>query len=183
MSSLRRWLLKASIPIQKFMQLLHPPDSLVTAQFALVLVTHIKTGDVLLSRENWHFTNMFIPGYWSHAAIYAGGEVFESVGGGVRSQNIYEWLFNKDFVLVLRPQFFIDKSQIVERALAQVGKPYDYEFRSEIDTFYCSELVWYCLSNPVFEMRETFGVLTVTPQDFANATAKFSVVLDSRNKV
>jgi uncharacterized protein YycO len=141
-------------------------------------------GDVLLSRECWHFTNYFIPGFWGHAALCCGDYIVEAVGSGVRAVERAEWILKKDYVLVLRPTFTIDGLLVSLRAESQLLKPYDYEFSSGVDAWYCSELVWYCLGSPVFEMRETFGVQTVTPQDFENAvkSGKFKVIEDSRKQ-
>lgn len=195
MKLMRRWLLQLSVPIQKLMQKMHPPERMISYKFVKTFTyvdwdANLQDGDVLLSREKWHFTNIFIPGFWSHAAVFASGGVFEAVGEGVGEVDLFEWLYKKDYVMILRPTFLGDRARVAMFVLKQKGKPYDFKFSSGIKAWYCSELVYKALSagafrragSDVFTLRKTFGVSTVTPQDFENAAAKgkFTIIADSR---
>jgi hypothetical protein len=152
----------------------------------------VQPGDVLLSHAHGEFTNLLIPGFWKHAAIYCGqGEVIEAVAEGVIKTHLVQFMLSKDFVTILRPAFLtpIQNEIAAIAARGQVGKPYDYELRSGIEAFYCAELPWFsimtaCLPEKCpFEMRLMFGEFTVAPQDYAEATDKFSCVWSSRNLV
>lgn len=190
MKLLRLWLLRLSIPIQKLMQKMHPPEPLIGWDFVAEVTMSIEPGDVLLSRERLHLTNLFIPGFWSHAAIWEGSYVIEAIGSGVRASGLQEFLYKKDWVMVLRANFLASTEPVTRFAWFQVGLPYDYEFGSKVKAWYCSELVFRCLREgahrvggpDVFTLRKTFGVRTVTPQDFENAAAKgkFTIIADSR---
>jgi len=55
--------------------------------------------------------------------------------------------------------------------------------QSDIEKFYCSELVYFAYDKAVqhspFKLRTTLGRETVTPQDFYNAKKKFKQIWHS----
>lgn len=181
----RRVLLRASIPLQKWLQKIHRPEFKIHDQFYFDLKSKIRNGDVLLSREDWHLTNPMIPGYWKHAAIYTNGWVIEAIGEGVVKTSFERWCFSKDYIACYRPKFLdqVECSQAGILAAQQVGKPYDFEFAEGGKAFYCSELVYWAYSEInhaiPFTLRESMGVRTVIPSDFANAKIKFRLVKES----
>ncbi|MFM6929952.1 MAG: YiiX/YebB-like N1pC/P60 family cysteine hydrolase [Bdellovibrio sp.] len=190
--SLRTDLLGLSIPIQKEMQKLHPPEPKTTVRMVEAVMPQVRDGDILLSREAWHFTNNFIPGYWSHAAIYGQGQVVEAVAPAVQVVDDFrDWAVKKHNWCVLRPM----TTEQAEGALAffwaesQIGKLYDYRFSKNNGLFFCSELVfdaWDMTSRwgeDVFVKRLTFGEWTVTPDDFYNAVkrAKLKLIFEHRD--
>lgn len=182
MKYLRWLLLKIAYPILKWLGDIYP-ERLMTVEFVDQAKQTIRTGDVLITHENMVMTNLLIPGYYTHAAIYfTHGLVIEATGIGVHLVPIEKFLFEKDGVSVLRPKF-ANQDQC-ERAAAiafkLVGDKYDFDFSGGNKAFYCAELVWYCYDQVFrpspFAMRETLGVMTVTPEDFNKATDKFDVV-------
>jgi hypothetical protein len=47
-------------------------QSLVSATQIEALKTKLQPGDVLLERREWYFSNVGLPGFWPHAALYIG---------------------------------------------------------------------------------------------------------------
>lgn len=184
-ASVRRYLLKLSEPIQRLLQLIGKPGSLVPDSFYPEVMLEIKDGDVLLSHETWHLTNLFIPGYYKHAAVYFEGYVIEAVGVGVRRVHLAKWLYDKDSVCVVRAN--VVGKRVGRFALSQVGKPYDYQFEKSVESFYCSELVWMSLNagsrREIISKRRTMGVETVLAQDFRDAvsTGSFELIKEFKH--
>lgn len=184
LSTIRFYTLKVAYPVLKLAGQIGKPEPLVTAEFYYEVVDKIQPGDILLSKENYRLTNLFIPGFWSHAAIAIDDKyVMEAVGKGVVKTPLVKWILSKDHVMILR--FKNVPSQIRAAAGIEAAKhehePYDYGFSSGNQAWYCAELVWYAYEqvmkpNNPFELRETMGVKTVTPQDFAEATEKLITV-------
>lgn len=182
-------------PLSIFISKIHRPPSKITgAEYERALNT-IKDGDVLLSRDDWAFSNLAIPGFWKHAAVYYSGYVFEAVTHGVRKIRFDEWMYKKDYVGITRPQYVFEPEEVnrgVEFLNLCIGDNDQYDFTMSmgdvvgkgvdlgaIKNWYCSK---YCYGfyksmdskfTDEFTIRETLGEPTVTPQDYWDATSKF----------
>jgi hypothetical protein len=49
-----------------------PPPSRVSAEQVHALPARLALGDVLLERREWYLSNIGLPGFWPHAALYVG---------------------------------------------------------------------------------------------------------------
>jgi hypothetical protein len=138
----------------------------VTAEILQQALSVLKPGDVIITRHDFVASNLFLPGYWPHAALYIGteaerqqlgitlddhiaerwvGEIrtLEAKKDGVLFRPLTETLQVDEFV-VLRPR--LDKAGMA-RALQRVsrheGKGYNFDFdffRS--DQLVCTEVVY-----------------------------------------
>ena len=111
----------------------------------------MQSGDVIVTRHAKALTNLFIPGFWPHAALYVGAQadrsaalcVMEARKDGVRLRPLHDTLAVDAFV-VLRPQ--VDKKNIgraIERAFSHEGKLYNFDFDFfNSDRVVCTELIY-----------------------------------------
>ncbi len=127
----------------------------------------MQPGDILITRHDDAMSNLFLPGFWPHAAFIIGSTaqrrhlgvqqapeqaarsedpicILEAKKDGVRFRALRETLAVDAFML-LRPHFqtIADQRQSIERALSHEGKLYDFEFDfSRSDRLVCTEVVY-----------------------------------------
>ena len=126
----------------------------------------LRPGDVLVTRHDHAFTNLFLPGYWPHAALYIGSEVdrkrmqieldpergarwtgdrrvLEALKDGVLFRPLEQTLA-VDAVAVIRPRLDeVELARAISRAAQHEGKLYDFDFdffRS--DRLVCTEVMY-----------------------------------------
>lgn len=75
---LERAAFETMLPIQKnvAVQMSHirtaQRDYLITPEILAKYQPKLEPGDILIQRRNWHMTNIGIPGFWPHTALYVG---------------------------------------------------------------------------------------------------------------
>ncbi len=139
-------------------------NKLVTKDVLDQLRDLLKPGDVFVTRHKYALTNLFLPGFWPHSAMYIGNEIereclgikvpehlknkwkgdictFEALKDGVLMRTLENTL-SVDGLVVLRPTLS-DKgiTMALERVLKHEGKKYNFDFdffRS--DRLVCTEL-------------------------------------------
>lgn len=197
---IRRAALETMTPLLKAAGAAHMPPRYrgIKPYVAERLSKKLLPGDSMLSHRKREPTNLVIPGFWKHAAIYVGnGRVVEAVGKGVIETSIEEFLTTKDAVMFRRPKFLTREqlARAADHAKKLRGRPYDYliepaglVLKGAKDAFYCSEVVWHSLDEACndfdilspFEPRLTFGVPTVTPLDISLADRLFETTEELR---
>jgi len=190
--SLRRCLLKVAEPTTKLLgKTVIPHRFALRDEEAAAACKLAEPGDIFTTRIDYAASNLVIPGFWKHAAMVVKGDrVVEAVGSGVRVVWLHDFIVAHDHALLLKSRFASPQEGVLAAnfAVTLVGKPYDFlvEFSNDRKTnaaFYCSEIPWWCYDQVLkaegkispFTPRETLGMQTVTPQDYANATDKWQV--------
>lgn len=156
------------------------------------LLAVLRPGDVLVTRHDDALSNLFLPGYWPHAALFigdpgdgpglVGGEIpgagegpffLEAKKDGVRVRPAAETMA-VDELLVMRPPLEAGAiEELISKSCREhVGKPYDFvfDFRTA-DRLVCTEVVYrtYHGAGPVrFELAEVGGRLCLPAEAFLN---------------
>jgi len=53
-------------------KVLRQNQALISAAQIAAMIPHLRPGDVMLQRREWYVSNVGLPGFWSHAALYVG---------------------------------------------------------------------------------------------------------------
>ncbi|MFC1467665.1 YiiX/YebB-like N1pC/P60 family cysteine hydrolase, partial [Verrucomicrobiota bacterium] len=61
-----------SVAVQMSLMRTAARDYLITPEAVRRLIPRLEPGDILVERRNWHMTNVGIPGFWPHVALYVG---------------------------------------------------------------------------------------------------------------
>lgn len=110
----------------------------------------LHPGDVLLRRYSHYLGTYFIPGYWSHAALYEGdNNVLHMLGDGLTREDILTFM-RTDNIAILRceDEEKVKKAIAMAQDLYDKGTEYDYEFETDDNQLYCSELIWLIYDKP-----------------------------------
>lgn len=174
---------------------IHMPGSrkLITSKDYRSIKPFLRPGMVILSYTRGEFSNWFIPGDWAHAAfIVDSTTVIEATTHGVVKTDLTDFMFKKDFIILLEPLFAteLQMNEAVKIALSMEGLPYNYRMEysasgTNIKGFYCSELLTYAFKKACsfmpFTLRKILGIMTVAPGDFYEAKDKFKLVWESES--
>lgn len=126
------------------------------------ILAKARPGDVFVTRHDDALSNLFLPGFWPHAALYLGtaGDLqalgiepafpvsdqrwfLEAKKDGVRFRNCDETLHVDACVLLRSPLEPGDLAAAIRRAMSHAGKPYDFlfDFRTQ-DVLACTEVIY-----------------------------------------
>jgi hypothetical protein len=150
---------------------------------------HVGPGDVFVTRHDDALSNLFLPGYWPHAALYLGsaedlqnmgiavpegveaeGWFLESKKDGVRIRPVWETLEVDAFVVLKTPFFGEELIDGIQRALSHLGKAYDFvfDFRTA-DRLVCTEVIYrgfHGIGSARFHLKEVGGRLCLPAEEF-----------------
>jgi uncharacterized protein YycO len=123
----------------------------VTDEVLSSIAGFLQPGDVIITRHAKALTNLFMPGFWPHAAFYVGQReqrppescVLEARKDGVLFRPLQDTL-SVDAFVVLRPNLDSEKiDQAIDRAFMHEGKMYNFDFDFfNSDRVVCTELVY-----------------------------------------
>ncbi|MBT7958556.1 MAG: hypothetical protein HN759_04405 [Akkermansiaceae bacterium] len=151
----------------------------------------LMAGDVIITRHDDALSNLFLPGFWPHAALYLGeqqerdmlgvvladrdnrcleaAQFLEAKKDGVLVRPFEETLL-VDAFMVIRPRLeHKQRAQALNRALTHEGKLYDFMFDfRKADRLACTEVIYrsYHGIGPItFELRKHTGKLCLSAED------------------
>ena len=165
----------------------------------------LQPGDVIITRHDDAASNLFLPGFWPHGALYIGSlEEREAMGVEMsksqreRSRDSVVLEARKDGVLfrqlpdtlsvdaftVIRPQMSQDHIRnALSRAITHEGKKYDFEFDfRRSDRLVCTEVIYRAYHGEAdlrFELSRRAGRVCLSAEDLLDLAvdeAGFEVV-------
>lgn len=157
----------------------------------------LQPGDVIITRHDDAASNLFLPGFWPHGALYIGTEaqrkeldpsgetwqqnrcqdpncVLEARKDGVLFRPINDTL-NVDAFVVLRPKLSSENIRdAIARAMTQQGKRYDFEFDfRRSDKLVCTEVIYrayHGIGGFEFELKTRAGRFCLSAEDLLDYT-------------
>lgn len=152
----------------------------------------LRPGDAIVTRHADAVTNLFLPGFWPHSALYIGTQaereklgvrmdlgrqtrsvdpscVLEALKDGVHFRKLENTL-KVDCFTIIRPK--LDPESLAEglsRAVEHEGKGYDFEFDfSRSDRIVCTEVIYrgfHGVGGLDFNLTERAGRMTLAAED------------------
>ena len=139
----------------------------------------LRPGDVLVTRHDDAMSNLFLPGFWPHGALFIGPQpdepgvdVLEAKKDGVLTRELAETV-QVDSLVVLRPTLPLEQVELaIARGLSHAGKLYDFVFDfATSDRLVCTEVIYrsYHGAGPVaFQLSHTAGRHCLSAEDLLN---------------
>lgn len=141
----------ANILFFVFGTIIHNRKNLLNKKDIRLAKSLLKRGDIILVGGLRRLSSFVIRGPVTHSMIYIGhNRVIQSVMDGVEIDHLYEIFCEYDTMIILRatehhlnPKNYHKKiEKIIEYAKSNIGKPYNFEFKTTKKGFYCTALIY-----------------------------------------
>jgi len=132
---------------------------------------NLKTGDVLLRRYSHYLGSVLIKGYFSHAAIFVGGNnVIHMLGEGIVREDILTFMRCDDMCILRVANEGLAKQAVLNAHKHEsTGVEYDYDFDiSSPSRLYCTEFVDNCFGYPIKKEKSCSGF--ILPDNFLESS-------------
>ena len=140
------------------------------------IINILRPGDLLLRRYDHYIAGLFIPGYFTHLALYVGEDsVIHMLGEGICKEDILTFL-RCDNIQVLRHSDPLKSEEAVKKAFEYLSDkiPYDYSFNFQLqDKFSCTEMGDKCYGGLNYTSKKMKDV--ISPDDFLTVKELVSV--------
>lgn len=142
----------------------------------------LSPGTIVLTHKKFELTNIFIGGYWTHAALVSSnGTVIEAIYKGVVENDIKQFFNTVDDYILLKPALRnkLTGVQVVDNAKKYLGMPYNFSFIPNDKEITCVELITRSLEIPLTHLQETEGSGFI--HYFSKAVAKPEALMGLQN--
>lgn len=175
-----------------FFILYDPGSYLVRGNEIREVMNTLQPGDILIRGYNNYLDSYFIPGFFTHSALYLGDvpnehnitlmpsakEEFYVEGEQMVVHAMAEGVFMEDLLNFCRCDYLVvlraskttqeDVDDIYNRALMKLGTPYDFQFDfSRYNNLSCTEFVYLCMQEKLHEegvkLRDRRAPFTLRP--------------------
>jgi hypothetical protein len=105
---------------------------------------NLAPGTVILTHRDFECSSLFIPGYWTHAAVVLDqGRIIDATRKGVCINSAVSFFATVDDFILLKPTFGGDEriANACRIAAGLAGRPFSFTFRNTHRVFYCAGLV------------------------------------------
>ena len=143
------------------------------------LMANIKQGDILCRKYHSYLDGYFIKGKYSHSGVVINSiGMIHSIAEGVGYIDVGDFVLHTDGFILLRPKCHVldDVHRGITFVKSCLGKPYDFMFKRDKDTYYCHELSFEYLNiiSPV--QGEDCGIVY-----YANLLNRCDVIYETRS--